>query len=105
VAKTLGDDLSRYENAQACEHQYRSTIATKAALIVVDDVWSKSDVEPLLSESSRSRFTFTTRDASIGRFVSPREHSLDLLDHEQSRELLALWRARRLGSCRPGRMI
>src|SRR5271167_1753343 len=91
VAKALGDDLSRYEIAQACEHQYRSTIATKAALIVVDDVWSKADIEPLLAESPRSRFLFTTRDASIGRFVSAREHSLELLDHEQSRELLATW--------------
>src|ERR1019366_1411667 len=42
VAKALGEDLSRFENAQACEHQYRSTIANKAALIVVDDVWSKA---------------------------------------------------------------
>ncbi|MEK7753367.1 MAG: NB-ARC domain-containing protein, partial [Acidobacteriota bacterium] len=63
VAKALGDDLSRYENPLACEHQYRTTIANKAALIVVDDVWSKADIEPLLAESPRSRFLFTTRDA------------------------------------------
>src|SRR5882762_1358789 len=91
VAKALGDDLSRYENSQACEHQYRSMIANKAALIVVDDVWSKADIEPLLAESPRSRFLFTTRDASIGRFVGAREHRLDLLDLLQSRELLAAW--------------
>ena len=91
VAKALGEDLSRFENAQACEHQYRSTIANKAALIVVDDVWSKADIEPLLAESPRSRFLFTTRDTSIGRFVGASEHSLDLLDQEQSRQLLAAW--------------
>ena len=43
VAKTLGDDLSGCDAALACENQYRTTIASKAALIVVDDVWSKSD--------------------------------------------------------------
>src|SRR6516162_7808868 len=91
VAKALGDDLSGYENAPACEHQYRTIIANKAALIVVDDVWSKTDIEPLLAESPRSCFLFTTRDAAIGRFVSTREHQADLLDVAQSRELLALW--------------
>ena len=67
VAKALGDDLSDYDNTLACENQYRTTIRNKAALIVVDDVWSKSDIEPLLAESPRSRFLFTTRDSSIGQ--------------------------------------
>ena len=91
VAKALGDDLSGYDTALACENQYRTTIANKAALIVVDDVWSKADIEPLLAESPRSRFLFTTRDASISRFVSAHEHRADLLDVAQSRELLASW--------------
>jgi WD40 repeat protein len=91
VAKALGDDLSGYDTTLACENQYRSTIANKAALIVIDDVWSKADIEPLLAESPRSSFLFTTRDASIGRFVSAHEHRADLLDVKQSLELLASW--------------
>jgi WD40 repeat protein len=91
VAKALGDDLSRYDNALGCENQYRTTIAKKAALIVLDDVWSKADIEPLLAESPRSRFLFTTRDSAIGRFVGAHEHRADLLDLAQSRELLASW--------------
>jgi WD40 repeat protein len=91
VAKALGDDLSKYDTALACENAYRTTIANKAALIVVDDVWSKADIEPLLAESPRSRFLFTTRDASIGRFVGAREHRADLLDFPQARALLASW--------------
>jgi len=91
VAKALGDDLSNYDNDLACKNQYRTTIANKAALIVVDDVWSKSDIEPLLAESPRSRFLFTTRDASIGRFVGAHEHYAALLDQRQSRELMASW--------------
>ena len=71
MAKALGDDLSGYDTALACEHQYRTTIANKAALIVVDDVWSKSDIEPLLAESPRSRFLFTTRDSRSRTCRSP----------------------------------
>ncbi len=91
VAKALGDDLKLYENRLACEHQYRTIIANKAALIVVDDVWTKDDIEPLLAESPRSRFLFTSRDASIGRFVGAYEHRADLLDLARSRDLLAAW--------------
>lgn len=70
---------------------YKSTIANKAALIVIDDVWNRSHLDPFLAESPRSRFLFTTRDASIGRFCGAREYRADLLDYAQSRELLALW--------------
>ena len=70
VAKALGDDLSGDDNALACENQYRTTIANKAALIIVDNVWSKTDIEPLLAESPRSRFLFTTQPALHGYWVS-----------------------------------
>jgi hypothetical protein len=91
VAKALGDDLTGYDTALACENRYRTTIASKAALVVIDDVWSLSDIQPLLADSPRSRFLFTTRDASIGRFVAAREHRADLLAPNQARELLASW--------------
>ena len=91
IAKALGDDLSRYDNPVSCQNQYKTTIAKKAALIVVDDVWSKADFVALLAESPRSRFLFTTRDASIANFVGARKHQADLLDLAQSRELLGLW--------------
>jgi WD40 repeat protein len=92
VGKALGDDLSRYENELAAKHQYRSTIRKKAALIVVDDVWRSSDLEPLRAEDSpRSRLLFTTRDTSIAAAMGAREHVADLLTEGQSREVLARW--------------
>lgn len=48
-------------------------------------------MEPLLAESLRSRFLFTTRDAAIGRFVGAHEYQAGLLDVAQSRELLTSW--------------
>jgi hypothetical protein len=92
VGKALGDDLSRYENGLAAKNQYRSTIRKKAALIVVDDVWRASDLEPLRAEDSpRSRLLFTTRDSSIAAAMGAREHVANLLTPEQSREVFARW--------------
>lgn len=91
IAEVLGGDANTGKKVTDWQDEYRIRIANKAALIVVDDVWSKADIEPLLAESPRSRFLFTTRDASIGRFVGAHEHRADLLDLAQSRELLASW--------------
>ena len=38
------------------------TVAGKAALVIVDDVWRTVDLEPFLAESPRSRLLFTTRN-------------------------------------------
>jgi hypothetical protein len=92
VGKQLGDDLARYDNETGCRNQYRSTIRSKAALIVVDDVWRARDLDPLRAEGSpRSRLLFTTRDASIAAAVGAHEHVSDLLTEEQSRDVLARW--------------
>lgn len=91
VGKALGDDLQRYDTLPACINQYKTALAQKAALIVVDDIWRKSDLEPFLAESKRSRLLFTTRDAAIARFIGAREHTAELLGLEQARELLAAW--------------
>jgi len=88
IAHTLG---APNNESVAPETLYRTAIADKAALIVIDDIWSKADLDPFLAESPRSRFLFTTRDAAIARFAGAREHRVDLLDEPQSRELLAIW--------------
>lgn len=94
VAKALGDDLAKYDNLLSAKNQYRTTLTKKAALIVVDDVWRSSDLEPFLAENSpRSRLLFTTRDASIAVGMGAREHLAELLSEEKSREVMARWAA------------
>lgn len=88
ITKVLG---GASDETVAPETLYRTTMASKAALIVIDDIWSKAALDRFLAESPRSRFLFTTRDASIARFSGAREHRVDLLEAPQSRELLALW--------------
>jgi WD40 repeat protein len=91
IARVAGEDLDRCRDNQKREQTYRALLAGRAMLIVVDDVWSTADVEPLLAESTRSRFLFTTRDQSIGRFVGAHEHRAELLESAQARDLLARW--------------
>jgi tetratricopeptide (TPR) repeat protein len=92
VGRALNDDLSLYDNLLAAKDRFRTTIRKKAALIVVDDVWRSTDLEPLLAENSpRSRLLFTTRDAGISAAVGAREHLAELLSEQKAREVLARW--------------
>lgn len=91
VAKALNDNLGKYDTNEGCINQYRNTVRSKAALIIVDDVWKVSDIEPFLAESPRSRLLFTTRNSSIAAAVGAREHISSLLTEVQAREVLARW--------------
>ena len=88
VGKALNDDLTRYDSEAGAVNQYRSTIRHKAALIVVDDVWCVRDLKPFRGESVRSRLLFTTRNTDLAAAVGARMHTADLLNEEQSREVL-----------------
>jgi hypothetical protein len=79
VGKGLKDDLSLYDTAQGSINQYRTALRSKAALIVLDDVWDARDVEPFRADSPRSRLLFTTRDTSIASVVGAREFTANLL--------------------------
>ena len=64
----------------------------KAALIVVDDVWKASDLEPLRAEASpRSRLSVHHAGCVHRRSAGAREHSWRLMTDLHSRELLASW--------------
>ncbi len=86
--------LGQYDGEAACLSQYRDVLRKKAALIVVDDVWRASDVEPFIAESPRSRLLITTRDTSIGAWFGAREFTANLLTEDESRQVLAKWSGR-----------
>ncbi len=93
--------LGQYEGEAACRSQYRDVLRTRAALIVVDDVWRASDIEPFMVESPRSRLLITTRDTSIGACFGAREFTANLLTEDESRQVLAKWSGRPLGELPP----
>ena len=90
VGRALGEDVEHgWDTKEACANKYKTILEDKAALVVLDDVWSVEQLEPLLVEAPRSRFLFTTRDGTIASAVTTRKFSASLLNHVEGREMLA----------------
>jgi WD40 repeat protein len=83
--------LGAYKGADACLSQYRNALRDKAALIVLDDVWSADHIEPFRTESPRSRLLVTTRDAGIAPTFGARAFTANLPAEGEGREMLARW--------------
>jgi WD40 repeat protein len=90
VGKVFGDDLAAYDTL-GCASSYKTVIRDKAALIILDDVWSVRDLEPFNAESHRSHLLFTTRDKSLASLSGAKLITLGCLEPQQSREMLASW--------------
>lgn len=92
VVEALQDPVGNLLKKQrSAIDEYRALMASKAVLLVVDDVWRVQDIEPWLTESARSRVLFTTRNSSIADSVGAQQHWADLLTLEQSRMMFVRW--------------
>jgi WD40 repeat protein len=91
VSKTFGEDLAADASDLSATNWYKSAMSQRAALIVLDDVWRASDLDPFRADSPRSRLLFTTRDASIANAFGVDVLTPGFLGEKQSRELLAHW--------------
>jgi hypothetical protein len=89
VAVALNGDPAFY-TVSNCETCYCTLLATKAVLIVLDDVWGKADVEPFIMGAPRCGVLFTTRDASLAAELGAKNFNVERLTEAQSREVLAL---------------
>jgi hypothetical protein len=91
VRRALGDEPEPAETEGQCIDRYRTLLEVKAALVIVDNIWRRADIEPFLAESRRSRLIFTARDGAIAAVTRAVEHLADLLTPGQARALLAHW--------------
>jgi hypothetical protein len=97
IATALGEDISgghgRISNGypRACDAGYLTLMREMAALIVVDDVWHLEQLSPLLVDSPRCRFLFTTRDPTIAGALTDRLCEVGPMSDNEARALLALW--------------
>jgi hypothetical protein len=83
----LGQERERPELAAL-----RAGQAGGPVLVVLDDVWRKGQVEPLLMLSTaRDRLLLTTRHAGLATALGAQSRLLDVLDDEAALELLARW--------------
>src|SRR5205823_2687961 len=58
-------------------------------LIVLDDVWNPRNIQPFLVDAPRCRLLLTTRRKEVVKATGAEEYSLDVLDPEEARSLLA----------------
>jgi len=100
IAWALNQDSSFYSQDN-CEAYYHTLLASRAVLIVLDDVWSANDVKPFLTDSPNCRVLFTAQDAAVGATpeLGAQGFGVERLSEEQSRELLA-----RSAGCKPDQM-
>jgi WD40 repeat protein len=80
--------------ASATEHQGRETLKAllrdKAVLLVLDDVWRRSDVDVFDVLGSRCRALITTRDAGLLISLGSVQQVVELLTDDEAQRLLAV---------------
>jgi WD40 repeat protein len=76
------------------EAAYRSLMAQKAALIVLDDVWSLDAAEPFLPPQGRSRLLYTSRDRNLSGRLGARSHAMEVLSPTEAGRFLLRWSGR-----------
>jgi WD40 repeat protein len=83
-----------YSTLEAATSRLQTVLPSKAALLILDDVWDSEHIQPFFFEASRCRILFTTREARIASKLGAAEVRLGTLPPEQSLEMLRGWAVR-----------
>ena len=89
VADALGESTAGFDSQEQSIKRIREILGSKAALVVLDDVWDARHVEPFRVEGSRCRILFTTRDARIPNVIGARDFPVDVMTLEDALRLLS----------------
>jgi WD40 repeat protein len=89
LAKAMGDTLTAYDTLQGCQNQLRNTLHDKSVLIVLDDVWDPSNVQPFTADAPRCCLLLTTRSQAVVNGTNAREVAAGVMAETESKELLA----------------
>lgn len=88
-AQLYGYDFSRITDLESMAAAYRSVLADRQVLIVLDDVTSMTRIKPLLPGGAHCRVLVTTRDHDLARGLDARVWVMKELSLENGRLLLA----------------
>lgn len=94
VEVALGDAPEHYTTPEVSRDRFRALVASKTALLVLDDVWHSWCVEAFRAEAPHCRTIFTTRDRNIALSLSAQEIRLGVLTDDQAHALLQEWAGR-----------
>ncbi len=89
LAAALNQEFQVYSPAA-----YRSLLQGKQILVVVDDVWKQSDVEPFLPGPGEAKLLYTSRDKTLAGPLGAKSEEVGVLEQPQARRFLARWSGR-----------
>lgn len=90
LLKRLGDGRP-IADIQQGRNRLRNLAASKALLLILDDVWDSDVISSFDVFEKGACLLFTTRDASIATTQGAEEYEVDLFDVVQACQLLAEW--------------
>jgi hypothetical protein len=91
LAKALGDTAPNFIDTQDGRARLSVLLASKACLIVLDDVWNSEAIEAFNVLGPESRLLITTRSAELVTGLGAEPYPLDVLLEPQARQLLSDW--------------
>ncbi|XP_059064366.1 probable disease resistance protein At4g33300 [Cryptomeria japonica] len=92
--KILKRNKVKFQNIEDGHMQLQQQLLMQSepTLIILDDVWSKEDLDKLLFEGTRYKTLITSRDSSIiPKTFSTEVYQLPLLDEQDALSLLCFW--------------
>ena len=88
-SQLFGYDFSRVSDVESMGAAFRSALAEKHVLIVLDDVTSAARIRPLLPSGTYCRVLLTMRDQDLARVLNAEVWPLNELSQENGRLLLS----------------
>ncbi|MBL8295023.1 MAG: winged helix-turn-helix domain-containing protein [Bryobacterales bacterium] len=89
IAHALNIAYPSYSTAE-----YQSLLKDRSVLVVLDDVWGVTDVEPFRTPAGRSRLLYTSRNRDIAGPLGAENQDVGVLEPEQARRFLESWSGR-----------
>uniref|UniRef100_A0A0C9QPM7 TSA: Wollemia nobilis Ref_Wollemi_Transcript_14554_2441 transcribed RNA sequence n=1 Tax=Wollemia nobilis TaxID=56998 RepID=A0A0C9QPM7_9CONI len=92
--KIVGSKRPQFQNAEDAHRQLQEQILrqSRPTLVILDDVWSRANLEKLIFEARGYKTVVTTRDSSIiPKDSSARLYQLPLLGEDDALSLFCFW--------------
>ncbi len=87
--QAMGDYNFRGTTVESTSKHLNSLLSEKAVLLIVDDAWYASHVQPFLVGGRNCQILITSRDKLIATSIGANIYSLDVMTPTQSLELLS----------------
>jgi tetratricopeptide (TPR) repeat protein len=87
-AQAFDYDFSSLPDLDSRAASFRSVLADKKVLMILDNVWSADQIRPLLPGGSRCTVLLTTRDSDLAVALGGTEYQVSVLTALESRRML-----------------